>query len=383
MEIIALDAHKRCSQVCVQNAAGSFLCEKRIEHTKGQIAGFFSQWTPGASVAVETIGNWYWIVDEIEQAGMNPRLVHAHKAKLMLGSINKTDKPDDRGLNRLQRAGTLPTVWIAPADVRDNRELSRTRMVFANLRTRLKNRIHSVFDKYGLYTEFAGISDIFGSRGRERMASIIKQLPSETRYTLRCLLRELDMAEGQIQRIEGRMKKVFSKTETVERLMTLPGIGFILAVAISNETGDISRFATPQGLASYAGTVPRVHSSGGHTRYGKLRSDVNHYLKWAYSEAGNSIAVNHKRFPFRHTSKLYRRIRERKGHAKAVGAVADTWQRQVSGFFQEEKIIRNLNRSRFHQRRSKRDVCHESFETRGMNVTGSRKKLMPLLTAKR
>jgi len=138
---------------------------------------------------------------------------------------------------------------------------------------------------------------------------------------LRCLLRELDMVEGQIQRIEKRMKKVFSKTEQVKRLMTLPGIGFILAVAIANEIGDISRFSTPQRLTSYAGMVPRVHSSGGHTRYGKLRSDVNHYLKWAYSEAGNSTAVNHKRFPFRHTSKLYRRIREKKGHAKAVGAV--------------------------------------------------------------
>ncbi|RKY24251.1 MAG: hypothetical protein DRP62_04115 [Planctomycetota bacterium] len=41
------------------------------------------------------------------------------------------------------------------------------------------------------------------------------------------------------------------------------GIGFILAVAIGNEVGDISGFATPRRLASYAGTVPRVHSSGG------------------------------------------------------------------------------------------------------------------------
>lgn len=253
---------------------------------------------------------------------MRPRLVHAHKAKLMLGSVNKTDKLDARGLNKLQRTGTLPTVWIPPGEIRDHRELPRTRMVFANLRTRLKNRIHSVFDKYGLHTDFTGISDIFGSRGRERMVLSIKQLPSETRYTLRCLLRELDMVEGQIVRIEKRMKKVFSKTEMVKRLMSLAGIGFILAVAIANEIGDISRFATPQRFASYAGTVPRVHSSGGITRYGKLRNDVNHYLKWAYSEAGNSTAVNHRHFASRHTSKLYKRIRERKGHAKAVGAVA-------------------------------------------------------------
>jgi transposase len=321
MEIIALDAHKRYSQVCVQKQDGRFLCERRINHGKGQILEFLSQWTAGATVALETVGNWYWIVDEIEQAEMRPKLVHARKAKLMLGSINKTDKLDARGLNRLQQVGTLPTVWIPPAKIRDQRELPRTRMVFANLRTRLKNRIHSVFDKYGLHTEFEGITDIFGSQGREKMALTIKQLPSETRYTLRCMLRELDMVEGQIQRIEKRMKKVFSKTEQIKRLMTLPGIGFILAIAIANEIGDISRFATPQRFASYAGTVPRVHSSGGYTRYGKLRSDVNHYLKWAYSEAGNSTAVNHKRLPFRHTSKLYKRIREKKGHAKAVGAV--------------------------------------------------------------
>lgn len=322
MEIIALDAHKRYSQVCVQDQNGRILCEKRVDHSRGTIKRFLSSWTPGANVAVETVGNWYWIIDEIEQAGMIPKLVHAHKAKLMLGSINKTDKLDARGLNRLQQVGTLPTVWIPPGKIRDRRELPRTRMVFANLRTRLKNRIHSVIDKYGLHTDFDGITDIFGRSGREQMALTIKKFPSETRYTLRSLLRELDMIESRIKRIEKRMKKVFSKTEQVSRLMTLPGIGLILAVTIANEIGDIARFATAQRLASYAGTVPRVHSSGGHTRYGKLRSDVNHYLKWAYSEAGNSTALNHKRFPARHTSKLYRRLKERKGHHKAIGAVS-------------------------------------------------------------
>lgn len=309
------------SQVCVQDSNGRFLCEQRIGHQKGGITAFLSRWQRGDSVAVETIGNWYWIVDEIEAAGMLPQLVHAHKAKLMLGSVNKTDKLDARGLNKLQFTGTLPTVWIPPADVRDMRELPRTRMVFANLRTKLKNRIHSVIDKYGLQNDFAQISDIFGSKGREQMAATINQLPRQTAYTLKCLLRELDGVVEQIERIEKRMKKAFGETEEVKRLMTLPGVGFILAVVIASEIGDIGRFTGPERLASYSGMTPRVHSSGGKTRYGQLRCDVNHYLKWAYSEAGNSTAVNHKRFPDRHVSKLYSRIRERKGHAKAVGAV--------------------------------------------------------------
>jgi hypothetical protein len=68
---------------------------------------------------VEATANWYWITDEIEQAGCRPRLVHPRKVKLMMGQINKTDKLDTpHGLNVLQRNGTLPTVWIPPVDWR-------------------------------------------------------------------------------------------------------------------------------------------------------------------------------------------------------------------------------------------------------------------------
>jgi len=80
-------------------------------------------------VAVEAVGNWYWIIDEIERAGCVPKLVHPRKAKLMMGMINKTDKLDGHGLNRLQRTGALPTVWVPPGPLRDLRELTRTRMV--------------------------------------------------------------------------------------------------------------------------------------------------------------------------------------------------------------------------------------------------------------
>jgi hypothetical protein len=65
-----------------------------------------------------------------------------------------------------------------------------------------------------------------------------------------------------------------------------------------------------------------VHASGDRVRYGRTRPDVNRYLKWAFAEAANSTAVNYRRLPDRHVSQLYARLRARKGHNKAVGAVA-------------------------------------------------------------
>jgi len=89
--------------------------EGRIAHTRGALQQFLTTCERGAPVALETVGNWHWIVDEIEAAGQIPQLVHARKAKLMLGMVNKTDELDARGLNRLQRTGTLPPCGSRPA----------------------------------------------------------------------------------------------------------------------------------------------------------------------------------------------------------------------------------------------------------------------------
>lgn len=65
MEIIALDAHKRYSLAQVEDVQGKVIRVARIEHQRGQMRDFLQQCTNGVAVALETIGSWYWIVDEI------------------------------------------------------------------------------------------------------------------------------------------------------------------------------------------------------------------------------------------------------------------------------------------------------------------------------
>lgn len=317
---IAFDSHKRYTLCSVAADDGRILDEVRLEHERGAIAAYLSQYPSGQAVAVETIGNWYWIVDEIETAGLQPLLVHARKAKMMMGCVNKTDRLDVRGLNRLQQAGTLPTVDIPSGELRDLRDLSRTRMYLVAQRTRLKNRIHASLAKYALSP--TGMSDIFGKRSRDKLRGCIAQLPPATRYTTESQLGHIDQFDSSIADLDRYVAVLFDGSEELELLRSIPGIGKILSVTIALEVGDIERFRSPQALASYSGTVPRVHASGGHVHHGKLRVDVNHYLKWAYMEAANTITTHRKDHPDYHVSQLYNRIRSRKGHQKAIGAVA-------------------------------------------------------------
>ncbi|MFQ5829032.1 MAG: IS110 family transposase [Candidatus Methylomirabilia bacterium] len=320
MEYIAFDAHKHYTLALVEREDGRTVRERRIPHERGTLRQFLRGCERGSPVAVETIGNWYWIVDEIEAAGCVPKLVHARKAKLMMGLINKTDKLDARGLNRLQRTGTLPTVWIPPGELRDQRDLPRTRMVLVRQRTQLKNRIHATLAKYALtVTE---VSDLFGRQGRELLGQRLPKLPPQTAFATERLVEQLEALDQQVDRFEERTGELFEVTPEIELVMTLPGVGFILGVVIVLEVGDITRFATNEKFAAYAGTTPRVHASGGKVRYGRLRPDVNRYLKWAFVEAANSICLNRWRWPHRHVSRLYERVARRKGHQKAIGAVA-------------------------------------------------------------
>jgi transposase len=204
--------------------------------------------------------------------------------------------------------------------LRDRRALPRTRMVLVRQRTQLKNRIHATLAKYAL--QCRDVTDLFGGRGLLMLRERLEDLPPHSAYATRKLLQQVEALEQEVDKFEQEMHTVFRPTREVALLMTVPGIGFTLAVVIAVEIGDVGRFPTPEKLAAYAGTTPRVHSTGGKTRYGPLRPDVNRYLKWAFIEAANVVCRIHHRHPDCHTSRLYERIARRKGHHKAIGAVA-------------------------------------------------------------
>ncbi len=319
-EYIAFDSHKRYTWVEREEVTTRKVRQYRVEHSPGAIRSALAGCEPGTAVAIEATANWYWITDEIEQAKLVPRLVHPRKAKLMMGQINKSDHLDAQGMNRLQRNGTLPVVWIPPGPLRELRELTRTRVVLVAQRTRWKNRITATLAKWGLPA--SEYSDPYGKSARGEMQGRIESLPEQTRWVVEQMLAQLDGLSAQIRAFEKRLEELVEVTPEMQRLESLPGVGVILAATITLEIGEIGRFLSAERLASYAGTVPRVHASGDRVRYGRTRPDVNRYLKWAFAEAANSVAVNHRRWPERHVSRLYTRLRARKGHSKAVGAVA-------------------------------------------------------------
>jgi transposase len=318
-QFIGCDAHKKFSVFVAVNEKGHVGEAIRVAHDREAYRKFLARLPPRSVIAVEASGHYSWLVDEMECMGHCPKLCNPLEAKRRMGLTKKTDKLDARGLAILLRNGTVPEVWIPPSELRDQRELLRLRIFLVHLRTRVKNRIHGTLARHNVQIPGA---DLFGVEARLRLGARLPDLPVHSREAVEQELATLDFLEMQIESAEERLEKIMKVSVEADLLKTLPCVGPILSMVLMLEIGKVERFPTAAHLASYAGLVPRVHSSGGHTRMGQVCGNVNRNLKWAFVETGNLVVINQHRLAGTHVVRMYQRIKRAKNHQKAVVAVA-------------------------------------------------------------
>jgi transposase len=318
-QFIGCDAHKRFSVFVAVNEKGRAGEAVRVVHDRQAYREFLGRLPPRSEIAVEASGSYSWLVDEMERSGHCPRLCNPLEAKRRMALTKKTDKLDARGLAILLRNGTLPEVWIPPGELRDQRELLRLRIFLVRLKTRVKNRIHSTLARHNVQVPGA---DLFGVAARMELGTRLPELPTHSREAIEQELATLDFLETQVESAERRLETIMKVSVEADLLKTLPCVGKILSMVMMLEIGRVDRFPTAAHLASYAGLVPRVHSSGGRTYMGQVCGNVNRNLKWAFVETGNLIVINQRGLAESHVVRLYQRIKRAKNHQKAVVAVA-------------------------------------------------------------
>src|SRR5258708_4564745 len=149
-QFIGCDAHKKFSVFASIDEKGEYGRTIRVGHERKEFRQYLQELPRGSKIALETSGCYYWIVDEMAQAGHIPQLAHALTAKRRMEGRHKTNERDARGLAMLLLNGTLPVVWIPPAELRDRRETLGWRMGVAQLRPQIKNRITGWSQRYNL-----------------------------------------------------------------------------------------------------------------------------------------------------------------------------------------------------------------------------------------
>ncbi|ARO32768.1 IS110 family insertion sequence transposase domain-containing protein (plasmid) [Rhizobium sp. NXC14] len=157
-------------------------------------------------------------------------------------------------------------------------------MFYVRLRTMVKNRGVTVFDRYPEQTaQLKKLGDLFNKTGLQQLATL--NVSAIDRIQIDRGLEFIGDIDGRIKQAEATIKAMTKTNGNVKLLKTIPGIGEFFARLIDAEIDDIDRFRNPKKLAAYAGLVPSTYSSGDKTFHGKIIKQGNKWLRWAFVEA--------------------------------------------------------------------------------------------------
>jgi len=308
---IGADLHKKTCYVTVMNHLGTIKKQVEISTDKDKVSMFFKKYAD-VPVAVESTMNWIPFYENLESLGCKVLLSNPLQTKAIASARIKNDKVDSKVLADLLRTNLLPTSYIQPRDIRDLKEVVRERANFVEMRTKIKNKIHSVLFKTDNKHCF---TDLYGKAGMEWLKEL--ELRSVYKQELNRYLETLKHLNEQIDEISKIIEETAKEDYDCKLLMTIPGISFYSALMIKSEIGDISRFRNANKLCSYAGLIPATYASADKVRHGRITKRGSKWLRKTLVDAITSGSRNPNRI-----SVFYQKLKKNKGTGKAKVAAA-------------------------------------------------------------
>jgi transposase len=260
---VGMDVHKKSWSVSIHTEHfehKTFTQPPEVE----KLTNYLQRTFPGATYhsVYEAGFSGFWLHDRLTEKGIHCMVVNPAdvptKDKERAG---KADRVDCRKLARNLRNGEIKGIYVPPRVKVEDRTLVRTRQSMVRKQTRCKNQITSILFFYGIVIPEE-------SRWSRRFISWIESIRMERASGDLALKAHLEELKHLRQIIANLNRAILSLSRTEEYrtdvllLKSVPGVSTLTAMILLTELSDISRFPSLDKLASYAGLVPDIKSSG-------------------------------------------------------------------------------------------------------------------------
>jgi len=307
MELYAgIDLHSNNNYTGIINDQDERLYGKRLPNRMEAILQALAPYKAQLKgIVVESTFNWYWLVDGLQEAGYKVHLANPSAIKQYEGLKHTDDKWDSFWLAHMRRLNILAEGYIYPKQHRPVRDLLRRRLLFVHHRTAHILSLQSMISRnLGIKLSCNEIKKLKEAEGLFDSHYLILAAQNNIE-TIRFLTQKVRLIEREVLSVI-KLRKEFGF------LLTIPGIGHILALTIMLEVGDIGRFPKVGHYCSYCRCVKSQRISNDKKKGENNKKNGNKYLGWAYVEAAN--------FTIRYCPKAQRFYQRKK--AKRNGIVA-------------------------------------------------------------
>jgi len=315
----AFDLHSSSSYLGISDEKGRRIFKKKLPNDPARIKETLRPFKDEIEgIVVESPYNWYFLVDLLREEGYRVHLANVMKTQQYSGLKYSNDKNDafwlvEFWLVEMLRLGILPEGYIYPKEERPIRDLLRKRGHLVRLRTSLIVSLQNI------------IARNLGSRLK---ANDVKVLTTDRVTPLfqgnedlalagKVSKEAIDFMTRQIKAIEASIDGRIHLSDPYDRLLSIPGVGKILASTIMLETGSIERFRKVGNYVSYCRKVPSGRFSNDKKKGTGNRKNGNRYLAWAFSEASD-----HARFFDSESRRYYQRKLQKTNAPIAHNALA-------------------------------------------------------------
>ena len=278
---IGVDLSKSVFQVSLANAAGRIVERKRL--SRAQYERFLAE-QPSAEIVTEACATAHHWARTARECGHDATLLHAQYVRPYVRR-NKTDAADADALLRARRDPELKPVPVKSVDQQALQGLHRIRQQW------LTTRRQRITLARGLLAEF-GVSLPTGAAGIvRRLHEVIDRVPGTLVVALTPILDEISTLEERIKQLDRQLTEIAKTHPAIQRLLTIPGVGIIIATAMVGSVADIHAFQRARQFAAWLGLTPREYSSG-QTRYlGRISKRGDSYLRMLLTHGARSALL--------------------------------------------------------------------------------------------
>ena len=322
--LVAVDLAKSVFEIAVSHEPGRV--SKRLRPKREKLLEFFAQ-LPPATVIMEACGSAQFWAGEIQKLGHRVVLLPAQHARPYV-LRDKTDRTDTVGLLEAFRNETIRPVPLKTPQQLLLGALHRLRAAWLSDRTARINTLRGLLRERGIFIPVGArqvVPQVWAA-----LEDADANIPDVLRPFFAEVCQEIRELERRIESCERQLAALAVQIPAVKRLLTVPGVGLLIATALIAFIGDVRRFPSGRHFASYIGLVPREYSSGLKRRRGRISKRGDVYLRTLLIHGARSVlrAARTKQQPDRLQAWALR-LHDKLGYNKAAVALANKLARIV------------------------------------------------------
>jgi transposase len=311
-----LDVSLEETAVCVVDETGWIALEARVASEPEALIAFFRAFGKKMErVGLEACSLTAWLQQGLSAAGIPAICIEARQAKAAMSAMpNKTDRNDARGIAHIMRTGWYRAVHVKSSSCRFWRTLLTARRSLLNKRRDVENGIRALLREAGLK---------LGTPSRKNFPARVRELAADDPLLTALAESLLSVIETMTREVERLTKRVLDEVRaepTCRRLMTVPGVGPLTALAFRATIDRPDRFQKSRDVGAHLGLTPRRYQSGETDIQGRISRCGDELARTALYEAAHSLLIRDTRWSSLRAWGM--NVAKRRGIARARVAVA-------------------------------------------------------------